>query len=70
MYEYLFLKDLNLKLYTVCHIFIPKCEELCPLKDDRDMIIKKRELEFIRKMKRKISFNPSLGFIVWFCAFK
>ena len=53
MYEYLFLKDLNLKLYTVCHIFIPKCEELCPLKDDRDMIIKKKSIRIYKKNEKK-----------------
>jgi multimeric flavodoxin WrbA len=42
-YEYLFLKDLNLKLCTGCHICITKSEDFCPLKDDRDLIIKKIE---------------------------
>lgn len=42
-YEYVFLKDLNLKLCTGCHICITKGEDFCPLKDDRDVIINKIE---------------------------
>ena len=42
-YEYLFLKDQNLKLCTGCHNCITKGEDLCPLKDDRDLIINKIE---------------------------
>lgn len=42
-YEYLFLKDMNLKLCNGCFLCISKGEDKCPLKDDRDMIIKKIE---------------------------
>jgi multimeric flavodoxin WrbA len=42
-YEYLFLKDANLKLCQGCHLCISKGESLCPLKDDRDLIIEKIE---------------------------
>jgi multimeric flavodoxin WrbA len=42
-YEYVFLKDIDLKLCAGCHICITKGENFCPLKDDRDMIIKKIE---------------------------
>ena len=42
-YEYLFLKDLNLKLCTGCHLCLTKGEIFCPLKDDRDLIIEKIE---------------------------
>lgn len=42
-YEYLFLKDANLKLCTGCHLCMTKGEKLCPLQDDRDHIIQKIE---------------------------
>lgn len=40
-YEYLFLKDMDLKLCRGCHLCITHGEENCPLKDDRDLIINK-----------------------------
>jgi multimeric flavodoxin WrbA len=42
-YEYIFLTDIDLKLCTGCHVCVTKGEDFCPLKDDRDMIIKKIE---------------------------
>ncbi len=43
VYEYLFLKDLDLKLCRGCHACITHGEDKCPLKDDRELIIKKIE---------------------------
>jgi multimeric flavodoxin WrbA len=40
-FEYLFLKDCDLKPCTGCFACIAKGESLCPLKDDRDMIMSK-----------------------------
>ena len=37
-FEYLFLKDVNLKLCTGCYTCLAKGEEKCPLKDDRPAI--------------------------------
>lgn len=42
-YEYLFLKDMDLKLCKGCHVCISHGEEKCPLKDARDEIIAKIE---------------------------
>ncbi len=42
-YEYLFLKDIDFKLCTGCHVCISHGEDKCPLKDDRDLIINKIE---------------------------
>lgn len=42
-YEYLFLKDMDLKLCTGCHLCLMRGEGLCPHKDDRDLIIEKIE---------------------------
>ncbi len=42
-YEYLFLKEKDLRLCTGCHLCLTKGEHLCPLKDDRDSIIQKIE---------------------------
>jgi multimeric flavodoxin WrbA len=42
-YEYIFLKDMDLKLCTGCHACMTAGEQYCPLKDDRDMIIGKME---------------------------
>jgi multimeric flavodoxin WrbA len=42
-YEYLFLKDVNLKTCVGCHLCLTKGEQYCPLKDDRDAIIAKIE---------------------------
>jgi multimeric flavodoxin WrbA len=42
-YEYLFLKNVDLKNCIGCHLCLTKGEEKCPLKDDRDMIIDKIE---------------------------
>jgi multimeric flavodoxin WrbA len=40
-FEYLFLKDCDLKMCTGCFTCISKGERLCPLKDDRDAIMSK-----------------------------
>jgi len=40
-FEYLFLKDTNLKLCTGCYTCISKGEDKCPLKDDRAAIEQK-----------------------------
>ncbi|HML04702.1 MAG TPA: flavodoxin family protein [Methanobacterium sp.] len=40
-FEYIFLKDLNLKTCSGCQICFNKGEELCPLKDDRVMLEEK-----------------------------
>jgi len=42
-YEYLFIKDMNLKQCTGCFLCISKGEAYCPLKDDRDFLIQKIE---------------------------
>ncbi|MGV8906947.1 MAG: flavodoxin family protein [Acetobacterium sp.] len=42
-YEYLFLKDSNLGLCKGCFTCIAKGEEQCPLRDDRDGIVRKIE---------------------------
>ncbi|NPD90485.1 MAG: flavodoxin family protein [Asgard group archaeon] len=42
-YEYLFLKNADLKPCIGCHVCLTKGEEFCPLKDDRDAIIDKIE---------------------------
>ena len=42
-YEYLFLHKVDLKCCIGCHLCLTKGEEFCPLKDDRDIIIKKIE---------------------------
>lgn len=42
-YEYLFLKDANLKTCRGCHLCLTKGERYCPLQDDRDAIIAKIE---------------------------
>lgn len=42
-YEYIVLKDMDLKLCTGCHACMTVGERFCPLKDDRDMIINKIE---------------------------
>jgi multimeric flavodoxin WrbA len=42
-YEYLFLKEANLKTCTGCHLCLTRGEQFCPLKDDRDAIIAKIE---------------------------
>lgn len=42
-YEYLFLKDIDLKLCRGCHLCISHGEDKCPLKDDHDLIISKIE---------------------------
>lgn len=42
-YEYLFLKEANLKTCLGCHLCLTKGEQYCPLKDDRDAIISKIE---------------------------
>lgn len=40
-FEYLFLKDADLKICKGCHTCFKAGEENCPLKDDRDKIIEK-----------------------------
>ncbi len=40
-FEYLFLKEANLRLCTGCYVCMARGEEKCPLKDDRDTIEKK-----------------------------
>ena len=40
-FEYLFLKDANLKLCTGCYLCMTKGEDKCPLKDDRAAIEQK-----------------------------
>ena len=40
-YEYIFLKDIDLKPCIGCHLCLTKGEQYCPLKDDRDLIISK-----------------------------
>jgi multimeric flavodoxin WrbA len=40
-FEYIFLKDLDLKICRGCGICFEKGEELCPLKDDRAMLEEK-----------------------------
>ena len=40
-FEYLFLKDMNLKLCTGCYTCMAKGEDKCPLKDDRTTIEQK-----------------------------
>ncbi len=40
-FEYLFLKDADLKMCRGCHTCFTYGEEKCPLKDDRDAIIEK-----------------------------
>lgn len=40
-FEYVFLKDLNLKTCLGCQICFDRGEELCPLKDDRAMLEEK-----------------------------
>lgn len=40
-FEYVFLKDLNLKTCLGCQVCFDKGEELCPLKDDRAMLEEK-----------------------------
>ena len=40
-FEYLFLKDMNLKPCTGCYTCMAKSEDKCPLKDDRDAIVQK-----------------------------
>ena len=42
-YEILMLKDMNLKDCYGCYVCINRGPEKCPLKDDRDLIIKKME---------------------------
>jgi len=42
-YEYIFLKDINFGLCKGCFTCISKGEEYCPLKDDRDWIVRKIE---------------------------
>lgn len=42
-YEYIVLKDMDLRLCTGCHACMTAGEQFCPLKDDRDMIINKIE---------------------------
>jgi multimeric flavodoxin WrbA len=42
-FEYLFLKDTQLANCIGCHLCIQKGEQMCPLHDDRDLIIKKIE---------------------------
>lgn len=42
-YEYLFLKDIDLKTCKGCHACLTRGEQYCPLKDDRDMLIEKIE---------------------------
>ena len=42
-YEYLFLKDINLKMCKGCHLCLTVGEQDCPLEDDRDIIIAKIE---------------------------
>lgn len=42
-YEYIFLQDINFGLCKGCFTCISKGEEQCPLKDDRDWIIRKIE---------------------------
>jgi multimeric flavodoxin WrbA len=42
-YEYLFIKDLNFKQCRGCFLCISHGEDKCPLKDDRDLIIRKIE---------------------------
>src|SRR5512144_1160353 len=37
-FEYLFLKDANLKPCTGCYVCMTKGEDKCPLKDDRALI--------------------------------
>jgi len=42
-YEYLFLKDIDLRQCRGCFLCISKGESFCPLKDERDVIIQKIE---------------------------
>ena len=42
-YEYLFLKDINLKQCKGCQVCLSHGEDKCPLKDNRDLIINKIE---------------------------
>ena len=42
-FEILALKDLDLKLCKGCYTCITRGEERCPLKDDRDMLLRKIE---------------------------
>ena len=42
-FEYVFLKDLDLKTCRGCQICFDKGEELCPLKDDRSMLEEKMQ---------------------------
>ena len=42
-YEYLFLREVNLKNCRGCHLCLTKGEQFCPHKDDRDLIINKIE---------------------------
>jgi len=42
-YEYIFIKDINLKQCKGCHICISHGEDRCSLKDDSDLIINKIE---------------------------
>ncbi|BDZ69788.1 flavodoxin family protein [Methanobacterium petrolearium] len=42
-FEYIFLKDINLEICRGCFNCIAKGGELCPLKDDRDMIEEKMQ---------------------------
>lgn len=42
-FEYVFLKDLNLKTCRGCQICFNKGEDLCPLKDDRSMLEEKMQ---------------------------
>ena len=42
-YEILMLKDMDLKDCVGCYVCINRGPEKCPLKDDRDVILKKME---------------------------
>lgn len=42
-YEIVLLSDYNLKICTGCSLCLNKGEELCPLKDDRDILLEKIE---------------------------
>lgn len=42
-YEYLFLREINLMPCTGCHLCLIEGEQSCPLKDDRDLIVRKIE---------------------------
>ncbi|MEK4328608.1 NAD(P)H-dependent oxidoreductase [Paenibacillus sp. FSL R7-0312] len=42
-FEYIFLKDYRLEFCRGCKVCFSKGEELCPLKDDRDVLIRKME---------------------------